>query len=75
MPKIPHVLSQDAIQSLERLGFTQVRQTESYVVMKMETPEDIIGCVVPIHRELKIRTLIGLIKQAQVTPEDFIDNL
>lgn len=75
MPKLPRIASRQAIRALERLGFEQIRQTGSHVVMKKETPEGTIGCVVPVHRELKVGTLSGILKQAQVTPEDFIENL
>ena len=75
MPKMPRVSSREAIRALERLGFEQVRQTGSHVVMKKETEEDKIGCVVPMHRELKVGTLISVLKQAQVTVEEFIKNL
>ncbi len=30
------------------------------------------GCVIPMHREVKIGTLAGLLRQAEVTPEEFI---
>lgn len=33
------------------------------------------GCVVPMHAELKIGTLAGLLRQADVTPEEIIDAL
>ena len=75
MPKLPRISSREAIGSLERLGFEQVRQTGSHVVMKKETEEGKIGCVVPLHRELKVGTLSGILKQAQVTVEEFIENL
>ena len=74
MPKLPRISSREAIRSLERLGFDQVRQTGSHVVMKKETEDGEIGCVVPVHRELKVGTLSGILKQAQVTVEEFIDN-
>jgi predicted RNA binding protein YcfA (HicA-like mRNA interferase family) len=75
MPKLPRISSREAIRSLERLGFEQVRQTGSHVVMKKETEEGEIGCVVPVHRELKVGTLSGILKQAQVTVEEFINSL
>lgn len=75
MPKLPRLSSREVIQALERLGFVQVRQTGSHVVMKKATPEGEIGCVVPVHRELKIGTLSGILRQARVTPEELIDNL
>ena len=75
MPKLPRISSKKAIQVLERLGFEQVRQTGSHVVMKKETEEGKIGCIIPIHRELKVGTLSGILKQAQITPDEFIENM
>ncbi|NES21969.1 MAG: type II toxin-antitoxin system HicA family toxin [Symploca sp. SIO3E6] len=75
MPKMPRISSREAIRALERLGFEQVRQTGSHVVMKKETEEGEVGCVVPVHRELKVGTLSGILKQAQVTVEELIESL
>ena len=75
MPKLPRISSKEAIRALERLGFEQVRQTGSHAVMKKATEEGEIGCVVPMHKELKVGTLSGILKQAQVTREEFIENL
>ncbi|WP_414574546.1 type II toxin-antitoxin system HicA family toxin [Anabaena sp. CCY 9402-a] len=75
MPKMPRISSREVIRALERLGFEQVRQTGSHVVMKKATSDGEIGCVVPLHRELKIGTLSGILKQAQVTIEELIENL
>ena len=75
MPKLPRISSGEAIRSLERLGFEQVRQTGSHVVMKKEPEDGKIGCVVPVHQELKVGTLSGILKQAQVTVEEFIEHL
>lgn len=30
------------------------------------------GCVVPLHAELKVGTLAGLLRQAEVSPEEFV---
>jgi len=75
MPKLPRISSKEAIRSLERLGFEQVRQTGSHVVMKKVTEDGLVGCVIPMHRELKVGTLTGILKQAQVTVEEFTNNL
>ncbi len=75
MPRLPRVSSREAIQALEQLGFEQIRQTGSHVVMKKTTEAGDIGCVVPVHKELKVGTLKGVLKQAQVTTEEFIKNL
>ena len=34
-----------------------------------------MGCVVPNHREIKMGTLSGILKQAGVSAEEFIETL
>ncbi|MDH4207711.1 MAG: type II toxin-antitoxin system HicA family toxin [Anaerolineae bacterium] len=75
MPKLSRVSGEKAIRALERLGFVQVRQRGSHVVLKRQTPEGEVGCVVPLHRELAIGTLRGILRQARVTPDEFMENL
>lgn len=75
MPKLPQVSGQAVIRAPERLGFVQVRQRGSHVILKWQTPAGEAGCVVPLHRELAIGTLAGILKQAQVTPEEFLESL
>ncbi len=75
MPRLRRVSGQDAIRALERLGFVQVRQRGSHVVLTKQTREGNIGCVVPLHRELAIGTLQSILKQARVTPDEFMENL
>jgi len=45
----------------------------SYLKKTTETSE--IGCVVPLHDELAIGTLRGILRQAQIDPEAFIKAL
>ena len=75
MPKLRRVSGQEAIRVLEKLGLVQVRQRGSHVVLKKQTSEGEIGCVVPLHVELAIGTLRGVLKQARITPEEFMKNL
>ncbi|AFZ04837.1 MAG: type II toxin-antitoxin system HicA family toxin [Microcoleus sp.] len=75
MPRLPRISSLEVIRVLERLDFYQARQTGSHVVLKKPLPDGEIVCVVPLHRELKIGTLSGVLKQAKVTPDEFIANL
>jgi len=75
MPKLTRVSGEETIRALEKLGFVRVRQRGSHVVLKRETPEGAIGWVVPLHKELAIGTLRGILRQAQVTPEEFTDQL
>jgi predicted RNA binding protein YcfA (HicA-like mRNA interferase family) len=75
MPKLHRVSGHEAIRALERLGFVEVRQRGSHVVLKKATVNGEIGCVVPLHAELAVGTLHGILKQAQITPDEFLENL
>ena len=75
MPRLRRVSGPEVITTLERLGFAQVRQRGSHVVLKKQTSEGQVGCVVPLHHELAIGTLRGILKQARITPDELMENL
>ncbi|MBK6618517.1 MAG: type II toxin-antitoxin system HicA family toxin [Nitrosomonas sp.] len=68
MPKLPVVSGAEAVRALERLGYGVTRQRGSHLVLRKGSS----GCVVPNHHELKVGTLAGMLKQAGVSPENFI---
>ena len=70
MPKLPRTSAKAVIGALERMGFQQVRQRGSHVVMRKGGD----GCVVPMHKELAVGTLAGILRQAKVAPGDFLEN-
>jgi predicted RNA binding protein YcfA (HicA-like mRNA interferase family) len=69
MPKVPRISGAEAIRVLRKLGFAQVRQRGSHVVLRKGSS----GCVVPLHRELKVGTLLGALRQAGISVEEFLD--
>ena len=71
MPKLPRVSGAEIQRALERLGFQKVRQSGSHVVMK----RDVKGCVIPLHVEVKVGTLAGILRQAEITSEEFLQAL
>ncbi len=75
MPRLRRVSGREALRALERLGFERVRQRGSHVVLKKQTAEGAVGCVIPLHRELAIGTLRSILRQAGVTPDEFMENL
>jgi predicted RNA binding protein YcfA (HicA-like mRNA interferase family) len=75
MPKLQRVSGEAAIRTLEKLGFKQVRQRGSHVILKKQTSEGEIGCVVPLHKELAVGTLRGILKQARLSIEDFMEKV
>ncbi len=52
MSKLKRISGEEAIQRLERLGFQRARQRGSHVILKKQTANEEIGCVVPLHKEL-----------------------
>ena len=68
MPKLPRVSGAAVIRALERLGFEKTRQSGSHVIMRRGSK----GCVVPMHSEVKVGTLAGVLRQADIAPDEFI---
>ncbi len=68
MPNLPRISGSEAVRVFEKLGFQRVRQKGSHVIMRRGSA----GCVVLLHRELKVGTLAGALRQAGVSPADFI---
>ncbi|OFZ70501.1 MAG: hypothetical protein A2Z01_03025 [Betaproteobacteria bacterium RBG_16_58_11] len=68
MPKLPHLSGAAVVKALEKLGFVKVRQSGSHVIMRRGSK----GCVVPMHGEVKVGTLAGLLRQADISPDEFI---
>lgn len=67
MPKLPRVSGAEVVRALERLGFVKIRQSGSHVILRREAK----GCVVPMHAEVKVGTLAGVLRQAEVSAEEF----
>ena len=70
-PSLPRISGAEAVRALQKLGFIVLRQKGSHVILRREST----GCVVPQHRELKVGTLSGVLKQAGVTVEEFMQAL
>ncbi len=68
MPRLPILSGEDVIRMLQLLGFERIRQKGSHVMLRRAG----IGCVVPLHREIKTGTLASIIRQAGLTTEDFL---
>ena len=67
MPKLLVLSGAEVIKAMERLGFVQIRQRGSHVVLRRGSD----GTVVPLHREVKTGTLAGILRQAGVTQDEF----
>ena len=68
MPKLPIFSGTEVVSALVRLGFEQTRQRGSHVVMRKGS----VGTVVPLHKEVKTGTLARILRQAQVSQDEFL---
>ena len=72
MPRLRKISGAKAIKILcNRLGFKISGRSGSHVRLSKETPSGKVGTVVPLHKELKIGTLKGILKLAKVDEEEF----
>jgi predicted RNA binding protein YcfA (HicA-like mRNA interferase family) len=69
MPELPRISGSKAIKVFEKLGFSVVRQRGSHVVLRKADK----GCVIPVHKELAVGTLRSAIRQAGLTPDEFVN--
>ena len=72
MPDMRKLSGQEVVKILcNRFGFSAKRQKGSHVLLVREDKARKAICVVPMHRELKIGTLKGILKQACISEEEF----
>ena len=70
--KLPRdVNGAQAARALQRLGFVVQRQTGSHLILR----RDARTVVVPQHKPIKPGTLKGVIEQAGLTVQEFVDQL
>jgi predicted RNA binding protein YcfA (HicA-like mRNA interferase family) len=71
VPKLPSVSGRKVIRSLNRMGFTIVRQRGSHVYMQREDAR----VTVPLNDPVKKTTLKSILNQAKISLEEFLENL
>jgi predicted RNA binding protein YcfA (HicA-like mRNA interferase family) len=56
---------------LSKHGFVKVRQKGSHQIMQKVIANSTITIPVPLHKEIKIGTLHSIIRQSQLSKQDF----
>jgi predicted RNA binding protein YcfA (HicA-like mRNA interferase family) len=70
--KLPRDLSgEEVCRALKRLGFDFVRQTGSH----RHYVKGVLHPCVPMHREIKPKTMQSILKQAGISVEELLENL
>ena len=73
MTKLPRVSGRDCVGALTRCGFRVVRQSASHIVLRRDEP--FAQVVVPDHKELDRGTLRAILRQTDLSIEDFVAQL
>ena len=70
MSELPRISGRDCVKALTRVGFIMKRQHGSHMILRRDNP--FAQLVVPDHEELDRGTLRAIIRQADLTVEQFI---
>ncbi len=60
---------------VKEFGFKTVRQKGSHVILRKFVKGEKIVTVVPLHKEVKIGTLLGILELARINREEFLSKL
>lgn len=66
MPKLRVLSGSQVCQIMSKHGFLQVRQKGSHIIMQKKEGNTTITVPVPDHAELRIGTLLGIIRQSDL---------
>jgi len=69
--KLKHLSGKQVCTILAAHGFDKVRQRGSHVIIQRQTTEGSTTIPVPNHKELKIGTLLSIIRQSGVLRSEF----
>jgi predicted RNA binding protein YcfA (HicA-like mRNA interferase family) len=69
--QIPSLSYRRVINALQRAGFVVVRQRGSHIRLQKRTKERILKLTVPAHIPIKKTTLAKIIKDANLSIEEF----
>lgn len=73
MGKLPGISARECVQALQRVGFLVRRQRGSHIIMRRDDP--FAQVVVPDHKRLDRGTLRGIIRQAGLSVDEFVELL
>ena len=70
MPELSGFSGEDVLKILQRMRFVHLRTKGSHATLRKSSRV----CVVPMHGELAQGTLKSVLRQAGVSPEEFLAN-
>ncbi|MFA6534118.1 MAG: type II toxin-antitoxin system HicA family toxin [Patescibacteria group bacterium] len=73
MTKLAGISGRLAVKKLSKIGYQISRQKGSHLRLNHRQPEIYKPLTIPLHRELKLGLLYQVIKDANLTPEQFLE--
>lgn len=73
MSKLPVISGAECIKALEQIGFVVARQRGSHIILVREEPKTTVS--VPNHDELDRGTLRAIVRQVDLSVDEFIELL
>jgi predicted RNA binding protein YcfA (HicA-like mRNA interferase family) len=70
MSKLPRLSGQQVVAALQRVGFRVRRQHGSHIILRRDGP--FAQTVVPAHRELDRGTLRAILRQVDISVDEFL---
>jgi predicted RNA binding protein YcfA (HicA-like mRNA interferase family) len=71
--RLPSISGKECIKVLEKVGFYQKRQESSHIIMRRDEP--FAQVVVPNHSEIAKGTLRAIIRDSELSVEEFVSLL
>ena len=71
--KLPQLSGKELIKKLQKAGFIATRQKGSHVRLERRAGDKLTKLTVPLHNPLKKGTLLRIIKDAGLTPGQFLN--
>ena len=71
MGKLPILSGKEISRILEKHGFSEVRRRGSHIVMQQRLPNTTVTVPVPDHKEIRIGTLLSIIRQSGLQRSEF----
>jgi predicted RNA binding protein YcfA (HicA-like mRNA interferase family) len=69
MSKLPQVSGADVVRALQKIGFSIRRQHGSHIIMRRDNP--FAQTVVPNHRQIDRGTLRAILRQTELSADEF----
>lgn len=73
MSRLPSISGKKCVKTLEKFGFVVYRQRGSHITLVRENPPNQI--TVPLHKELDRGTLKAILRQTEISLDEFLQKL